>query len=91
MEKDLKKIHSTLSLMYSDFYIKQFGDDSIIIFDFDDFLNYRIDYTLNEEGKYDLSPAVEVKERYLTEEEINNLFTEQTNFEEEQPEDDERG
>lgn len=80
-----EKIHSTLSLMYSDFYIKQFGDDSVIIFDFDDFLNYRIDYTLNEEGKYDLSPAVEVKERYLTEEEINNLFTEQTNFEEEQP------
>ena len=66
------------------FWVLQIGEDAMVIYNYDDNTGnsyyYRVEYSEGEDG-YSFSEPVEVKARYLTEEEINNTFEEKVEVE----------
>ena len=73
-ERIEKVAEALANIRGDDFYIRQMGDDSVVIMDFDTWKPVRISYSINDEGLVVFGEEQEVQERYLTDEEIDMLF-----------------
>lgn len=73
----MEKVYAALQGTNGDsFYIAQFGEDTVVYCDFEnDFKYYKIKYSENEEGQIVFEEPIEVVERFLTQDEIDTLFT----------------
>lgn len=73
-----EKMQEVFDAVYEAFgsytYVVQISEDAAVFLDYETGNYYRASYTANEEG-YEFGEKVVVKPRFLTEEEINSVFT----------------
>lgn len=73
-DEKLRKVYDAALNAFGDIYPVQIGEDAIVFYDYSTGKQYRTNYAVEGE-EFVFGDKVEVKARYLTEEEINAIFT----------------